>query len=186
MPALHVSHIDKGITSLAELDDLSEKTRSVSLHCNMLRSLSGLHRFVNLQEVVASNNYLTSLGSLTGLNSLTSLNVSSNQLESISEICCLRELRTLNLAYNNISKLQPFAVQGSLCKLQKLDVSSNKLNLLSQLSCLAHLHRLEDLGVEGQVPQDGMIADFRAVQAAIIAALPQVGSSVCGTRCFSF
>ena len=179
MSALHVSRIGGGVSCLADVTELSDTSRSLSLHCNNVRSLAGLNRFTALESVVASNNLISHLGALGGLTGLTSLKLSSNLLTDIDAIRALDNLQCLDVSYNRLDQLQAFkGKDGVNClpKLRNLDVSHNHIDMLEELHCLTGISNLQQLCFEGQEFDPSYAPDIRAIKAAVAAAFPQVSA----------
>lgn len=173
MSRLHVSRINEGLRQLEDVTDVSSRTRSLSLHCNNLRTLSGLEKFTSLRDVVVSNNCLIWLGSLRGLSQLTRLNLSSNNLHDVHQISSLINLQTLDLSRNELQSLHDFAGDGHLCCLSKLDISHNCIDLVPQLGCLVHLLGLKQLNAHSQHIWGRNCADSRGSDSAAMQALPK-------------
>lgn len=121
---------------------------SLTLENSEITNLSGLEKFIYLNELNLSRNKITSINQLDNLNSLTKLNLSSNKsigdtniaklatktelislnvsetgISNIAFISGLTKITNLNLANNNISNLQPIQ---SINGLKVLNVSNNK------------------------------------------------------------
>ena len=101
--------------------------------------LTGLERFVNLENIVAHHNRIQDLRPLAGLTNLGDLHLSQNTIEDLRPLAGLTNLTTLTLNYNTISDVSPLA---ELVNLERLELWGNQI---TDISALASLVKLETL-----------------------------------------
>ena len=126
--------------------------------------LTGLERFVNLENIVAHHNRIKDLRSLAGLTNLTSLTLNYNTISDVSPLAGLINLERLELWGNQITDISPLA---NLAHLKTLLLNDNQIedisplvastglralsignNWIVDLSPLAELHNTEILDAE--------------------------------------
>ena len=118
------------ILAISELD-LSEM--------DVIRDISDIAKFKNLQELDLSHNASEDISPLKGLDYLTVLNLRSNNISDITPLRELSLLENLYLAFNNISDI---SVLRGLTALEILDLSDNRISDISALSGLNELYWL--------------------------------------------
>ena len=104
-----------------------------------ITDLTGLERFVNLQNIVAHHNRIQDLRPLAGLTNLEDLHLSHNNIEDLRSLAGLTNLTTLTLNYNTISDVSPLA---GLINLEKLELWRNQITDISPLANLVNLKTL--------------------------------------------
>ena len=104
-----------------------------------ITDLTGLERFVNLENIVAHHNRIEDLHPLAGLTNLGDLHLSHNTIEDLRPLAGLTNLTTLTLNYNTISDVSPLA---GLINLEKLELWRNQITDISPLANLVKLKTL--------------------------------------------
>ena len=104
-----------------------------------ITDLTGLERFVNLENIVANHNRIQDLRPLAGLTNLEDLTLNHNDILDISPLAGLTNLIELSLTHNTISDVSPLA---GLVNLKSLWLWSNQIK---DVSPLANLVKLETL-----------------------------------------
>ncbi|XP_066579392.1 leucine-rich repeat and coiled-coil domain-containing protein 1 [Amia ocellicauda] len=144
--------IDQNIKSLLDIP-LSEKLRSVNLHCNQISKIEGLAFAWQLRHLDLSSNQITCIEGLGSLASLRTLNLSCNLITKIEGLNGLVNLIRLNVSYNHISDLTGLLyLHGTCHKLRYLNLQSNHVSNMSQLlQCMLGLQCLSELtlGMDG-------------------------------------
>ena len=101
--------------------------------------LTGLERFVNLENIVAHHNRIKDLRPLAGLTNLGDLHLSHNIIEDLRPLAGLTNLTSLTLNYNTISDVSPLA---GLINLERLELWGNQIEDISPLTNLVNLKTL--------------------------------------------
>ena len=101
--------------------------------------LTGLERFVNLENIVAHHNRIKDLRPLAGLTNLGDLHLSHNTIEDLRPLAGLTNLTSLTLNYNTISDVSPLA---GLINLERLELWGNQIEDISPLTNLVNLKTL--------------------------------------------
>ncbi|WP_339837270.1 T9SS type A sorting domain-containing protein, partial [uncultured Flavobacterium sp.] len=100
-----------------------------------ISTLIGIEKFLNIQNLNCSNNYLTTLN-LNNLSNIENINCQSNQLNSL-DVSNLQFLKVLNCGLNQITNLN----LSGLINLETLLCTSNQISLLN-LNGLLNLQSL--------------------------------------------
>lgn len=105
-----------------------------------------LYRFVNVEEINLSNNYLTSLpAQVTALPKLQRLNLLSNRLKEDSVFFTRNKVvRSINIQKNSLTRVPPSMYLNH--RLESLWLGNNDLGELN-MTALRHLRRLNDLNL---------------------------------------
>ena len=116
-------------------------TKVVSLNAASMdiMDLTGLERFVNLQNIVAHHNRIQDLRSLAGLTNLEDLHLSYNNIENLHPLANLKNLAVLTLNHNNISDISPLR---GLINLIELHLTHNTISDVSPLMRMVNLESL--------------------------------------------
>nr|XP_015210449.1 PREDICTED: leucine-rich repeat and coiled-coil domain-containing protein 1 isoform X2 [Lepisosteus oculatus] len=166
--------IDKNITSLLEIP-VSEKLRSLSLHCNRIVKIEGLALAWQLRHLDLSSNRITRIEGLDSLTSLHTLNLSCNLITKVEGLNCLVNLIRLNLSYNQISDLTGLLyLHGTGHKLRHLNLHSNQVCSINQvLQCMVGLQNLTELtfSMDGKDNPVCLVPGYREI---ILQSLPQM------------
>ncbi|MXV73545.1 leucine-rich repeat domain-containing protein, partial [Candidatus Poribacteria bacterium] len=101
--------------------------------------LTGLERFVNLENIVANRNHIQDLRPLAGLKNLGDLHLSYNNIQDLRPLAGLTNLAALTLNHNNISDISPLA---ELINLIELSLTHNTISDVSPLAGLVNLQSL--------------------------------------------
>ena len=101
--------------------------------------LTGLERFVNLENIVANHNDIQDLRPLARLTNLGDLHLNHNTISDISPLAGLVSLTVLGLSHNTISDISPLA---GLVSLTVLGLSHNTISDISPLAGLVNLKSL--------------------------------------------
>ncbi len=104
-----------------------------------ITDLTGLERFVNLENIVANHNQIEDLRPLAGLTNLGDLHLSHNTISDISPLAGLVNLTVLTLNHNTISDISPLA---GLVNLKSLWLWGNQIKDVSPLASLVKLETL--------------------------------------------
>ena len=104
-----------------------------------ITDLTGLERFVNLENIVANHNHIQDLLPLARLRNLGDLHLNHNTISDISPLAELINLTVLGLTHNTISDVSPLA------ELVNLTVLGLTHNTISDVSPLAELVNLQSL-----------------------------------------
>eukprot|EP01065_Artemidia_motanka_P015638 TRINITY_DN1937_c0_g1_i1.p1 TRINITY_DN1937_c0_g1~~TRINITY_DN1937_c0_g1_i1.p1 ORF type:complete len:1000 (+),score=424.42 TRINITY_DN1937_c0_g1_i1:61-3000(+) len=148
-PRLHtLSLADNRLQDVSALAAVAGLVR-LDVQGNCLRTLRGLGKLAELQQVNASRNQLSVVGEhLKSAHKLTDLCVSRNALTDLAGIDCLTALEDLDLSHNMVVDAAPRgkgAVHRPLQRLQRLERLDLSHNRLRGLSLLPVLPRLTDL-----------------------------------------
>ena len=104
-----------------------------------ITDLTGLERFVNLENIVANHNHIQDLRPLARLTKLGDLHLSHNNIEDLLPLAELTNLAALTLNHNNISDISPLA---ELINLIELSLTHNTISDVSPLAGLVNLKSL--------------------------------------------
>ena len=104
-----------------------------------ITDLTGLERFVNLENIVANHNHIEDLRPLAGLTNLGDLHLSYNNIEDLRPLAGLTNLTVLTLNHNTISDISPLA---GLVNLKSLWLWGNQIKDISPLESLVKLETL--------------------------------------------
>ena len=105
-----------------------------------ITDLTGLERFVNLQNIVADHNHIQDLHPLAMLTNLGDLYLNYNNIENLRPLAGLTNLTVLTLSYNIISDISPLA---GLTNLIVLTLNHNNISDVSPLAGLVNLEKLQ-------------------------------------------
>ncbi len=104
-----------------------------------IMDLTGLERFVNLENIVVNHNHIQDLRPLAGLTNLGDLHLSYNNIQDLRPLAGLKNLAVLTLNHNNISDISPLA---ELINLIELSLTHNTISDVSSLAGLVNLQSL--------------------------------------------
>ena len=104
-----------------------------------ITDLTGLERFVNLQNIVADHNHIQDLRPLASLTNLGDLHLNYNNIQDLRPLAGLTNLTVLTLSYNIISDISPLA---GLTNLIVLTLNHNNISDISPLAGLVNLKSL--------------------------------------------
>ena len=104
-----------------------------------ITDLTGLERFVNLENIVANHNHIQDLRPLARLTNLEDLHLNHNTISDISPLAGLVNLTVLGLSHNTILDISPLA---GLVNLTVLGLSHNTILDISPLAGLVNLKSL--------------------------------------------
>ena len=104
-----------------------------------VRDLTGLERFVNLENIVADHNHIQDLHPLAGLTNLEDLYLSYNNIQDLRPLTGLTNLAVLTLNHNDISDISPLS---GLTNLIELSLTHNTIADVSPLAGLVNLKSL--------------------------------------------
>ena len=104
-----------------------------------ITDLTGLERFVNLENIVANHNHIQDLLPLARLRNLGDLHLNHNTISDISPLAGLVNLTALGLNHNTISDISPLA---ELINLIELSLTHNTISDISPLAGLVKLKSL--------------------------------------------
>ncbi|MBN3318467.1 LRCC1 protein, partial [Atractosteus spatula] len=162
------------LCSLLEIP-VSEKLRSLSLHCNRIVKIEGLALAWQLRHLDLSSNRITRIEGLDLLTSLHTLNLSCNLITKVEGLNCLVNLIRLNLSYNQISDLTGLLyLHGTGHRLRHLNLHSNQVSSINQvLQCMVGLQNLTELtlSMDGKDNPVCLVPGYREI---VLQSLPQL------------
>ena len=140
----------EGLTNLIQLEISLTKIRDfnhvhISDSIRFLRAkstidkISGLDRFLNLEELYLMSNCFERIEGLDQLQSLKKLNLFDSGISQIEGLNNLTNLEILDLGANEISEIKGL---GNLKKLKQLSIGFNELSKVSNLEGLSQLEYL--------------------------------------------
>ncbi|QHE53680.1 leucine-rich repeat domain-containing protein [Pontibacillus sp. HMF3514] len=130
-----ISQLDK-VTKNVTKQDL-KNIKGIDLSESDIKSLEGLEKAINLQELHMPNNQVSDLQPISQLKQLKYLNVRNNNITDLDPIKELSQLQVLYASQNKIKNLIPLA---QLFNLRKLAMDSNNIENIEPLRSLGALY----------------------------------------------
>ncbi len=128
--------VPEGVPTAPE--DIAKVVR-LNVESMNITDLTGLERFVNLHNIVASHNNIQDLRPLAGLTNLNDLHLSYNSIHDLRPLAGLTNLSVLTLNHNTISDISPLT---GLANLIELSITHNNISDVSPLIGLVNLQSL--------------------------------------------
>lgn len=137
----NLMHLEVNLTQIDDLGKIhvNNTIRSMSLKAMNIERITGLDRFIHLEELKLDGNSITKIEGLDQLKSLKRLNLSSLDLIKIEGLESLLQLEILDLSENNISKIEGLQ---ALHHLKQLNLSQNTIQKIENLDGLTQFEYL--------------------------------------------
>ena len=125
-----------------------EKIKKLKLNNRNLLDLTGLEKFIFLEELNISNNNITSIEQLSQLINLKKLEAFGNTISDIGPITNITSLEYLNISKNNLKDLNSDdTITSKICNLINLTYLDLSHNYLKYTNGLNKLINLKDLNL---------------------------------------